>query len=281
MYFETDNQTLEDLDIFNGRGGHSIYSIFNKTATRGGASILEEMFRYPLATIEDINNRVQIIRFFTTADIPFPLEQGSIDIVEHYLGNTDERSKLPTQPITITKKIAGFVVTDNEYQAIHKGVVCLIELLRRLHEFVTTIRDKVIDNPYARDLESIDKILSTEGFSVMIKENNKTKLSYAAVAEYDRSLRFTHRGMIIRLLKYLYYLDVYMTVAKVAVAKGFIFPTALEKGQHAIHLKGLYHPQLTNPVANDISIYAEKNIIFLTGANMAGKSTFMKSLGIA
>ncbi len=35
------------------------------------------------------------------------------------------------------------------------------------------------------------------------------------------------------------------------------------------------------PYANDLQITPDSNIIFLTGANMAGKSTFMKSLGIA
>ena len=37
---------------------------------------------------------------------------------------------------------------------------------------------------------------------------------------------------------------------------------------------------LKSPVANDLTISAENNIVFLTGANMAGKSTFMKTFGI-
>jgi DNA mismatch repair ATPase MutS len=45
-------------------------------------------------------------------------------------------------------------------------------------------------------------------------------------------------------------------------------------------LEDFYHPSLTKPVVNSLSITPESNIIFLTGANMAGKSTFMKALGI-
>ncbi len=33
-----------------------------------------------------------------------------------------------------------------------------------------------------------------------------------------------------------------------------------------------------NAVANDISMMPDGNVIFLTGANMAGKSTLMKSI---
>ena len=281
MNFATDNQTLEDLNIFNGRGSVSIYSIFNKTCTRGGAALLEEMFRYPLSKTEDISNRIKVLNFFTTVHLAFPLKQESLDVVEHYLSNFDERSKLTAQEMSVAKKISNLLATDNEYQAIYKGVVCLIELLQQLNGFLKDIRLKVTGNPYAKDIELIDQILSSKDFVFLMKENTKTKLSYAIVSEYDKQLRFVHRSVIKKILQYVFYLDVYIAVAKVAMEKRFIFPTVLEKDQHAIHLQGLYHPQLTKPIANDISIYADKNIVFLTGANMAGKSTFMKSLGIA
>src|SRR5690606_19378861 len=43
-------------------------------------------------------------------------------------------------------------------------------------------------------------------------------------------------------------------------------------------LTDFYHPNLKNPVKN--SFVNSNGVILLTGANMAGKSTFLKSLGI-
>jgi DNA mismatch repair ATPase MutS len=43
----------------------------------------------------------------------------------------------------------------------------------------------------------------------------------------------------------------------------------------------LRHVLLDNPVCYDISMSKESNFIFLTGANMAGKSTLIKAVGIA
>jgi DNA mismatch repair ATPase MutS len=43
----------------------------------------------------------------------------------------------------------------------------------------------------------------------------------------------------------------------------------------------LRHPGIDRAVANPVSLHGESNMLFLTGANMAGKSTFMKSFGIA
>jgi len=48
-----------------------------------------------------------------------------------------------------------------------------------------------------------------------------------------------------------------------------------------LEIEDVYHPLLKNPVGNSIKADQTSNMIFLTGANMAGKSTFMKSFGIA
>ncbi len=73
------------------------------------------------------------------------------------------------------------------------------------------------------------------------------------------------------MLGHLYYLDVYISVAKTAAERNFVFPKAFDKGQRLLSLKGLYHP-LTHPVGNDITMGEPMPLVFLTGANMAGKS---------
>jgi len=82
-------------------------------------------------------------------------------------------------------------------------------------------------------------------------------------------------------LQHIYLLDLYMSVAAVAAARHFIFPKALPKENCSLSIEGLYHPSLSNPVSNDISMNSQHNVIFLTGANMAGKSTFLRALSTA
>ncbi|MEI6948796.1 hypothetical protein V9K67_16535 [Paraflavisolibacter sp. H34] len=45
-----------------------------------------------------------------------------------------------------------------------------------------------------------------------------------------------------------------------------------------VALTGLFHPLLKSPVRN--SIHPEANVVLLTGANMSGKSTFLKAVGL-
>ena len=83
------------------------------------------------------------------------------------------------------------------------------------------------------------------------------------------------------LLQRIYQLDTYISVARLARDRGFAFAEALPKEQHTVRLEGVYHPHVRGAVPNTLEITPDSNLIFLTGANMAGKSTFMKSLGIA
>jgi DNA mismatch repair ATPase MutS len=62
MSFYIDKQTLDDLNIFGKRGRDSVYSMFNVTQTRGGAQVLDGMFRYPLSDDSVINRRSEIGR---------------------------------------------------------------------------------------------------------------------------------------------------------------------------------------------------------------------------
>jgi DNA mismatch repair protein MutS len=54
----------------------------------------------------------------------------------------------------------------------------------------------------------------------------------------------------------------------------------LPKEKNLLAALNLRHPCLEKAIGNDIAMDEAGNLVFLTGANMAGKSTFMKSFGI-
>jgi len=83
------------------------------------------------------------------------------------------------------------------------------------------------------------------------------------------------------LLDIIYDMDVCITVSRVAREKGFSYAQALPKEKNCFRAAGLRHPALPAAVANTLSFHSDSNLLFLTGANMAGKSTLMKALGIA
>lgn len=281
MSLMTDKQTLNDLNIFGKGGGDTVYAIFNRTFTRGGSELLEEMFRNPLSDENAINARSSIIRAFSAKEIPFPYESEWFDAAEQHLQNTDERTRLNEHEDTLNRKFNQLIAADTEYKAIEKGVICLIHILQATKAFAESIRQQVADIPYSKELAAIDRLLEQDELQPLIKEHARQKFSFARIAEYDKVLRFRQRENILQLLRQIYQADVYLSVARTAREKKYSFPAALPKELQTVVLEDFYHPCLTKPVANSLSVTPSSNIIFLTGANMAGKSTFMKALGIA
>lgn len=70
-------------------------------------------------------------------------------------------------------------------------------------------------------------------------------------------------------------------MAKAVKEYGLCFPEFIATDEPYIKAERIYHILLPRPVSYDIQLSPSSNFLFLTGANMAGKSTFIKSLGVA
>lgn len=282
MLFTTDKQTQEDLNIYGKQGTDSILSLFNKTSTVNGVRILEDMFTYPLSDADAINKRSGTISYLKAIKAVFPFGSELFDQAEPYLANIDERTKLSAERHSIEKKLSNLVAADAEYKQIVNGIIALIEIIKQLDSLLKSTL-LISGSPLKNDPETIgiSKLFTIEPLSLLLNETAKGKLSKEKLAAYDTLLRFRHRETIRQILRYIYQLDVFITVARVATERNFVFPNALGRESHHIAIDSFYHPQLKNAVANNLNIDPANNVVFLTGANMAGKSTFMKSLGIA
>lgn len=281
MSLQTDKQTLDDLSIFENKGKDSVYQLFNATATSAGAELLEHFFRQPLSEQELINARSGIIRFFFSFNAVFPFSGNLFELLEEYLGNTDERTVFSAHDRNLLRRVNDLLGGhDHDYKVVYKGVTSFIEILQVLKEFTGQIKEKKGLDPYREELSALIQLLEDPDFELFFKEKLKGTLAFSKVVALDQQIRFALRDKVKRLLNYVYRMDVYIAVARVAAVRNLCFPKAIAKELHQVKMKGFYHPLLERAVPYQLTIDPESNIIFLTGANMAGKSTFMKSLGI-
>lgn len=269
MFLQTDEQTIEDLGIFSNRNTGGIYDLYNSANTRGGEEVLKEMFRNPLSDQEAINLRGRTIEYFARMNISFPFSASSFDMAEKYLMNANEQNK-----------DAGHHSAALSEKEMSNGVSAVIEILWTAKTFIE--QKEVIDiSHYETERERIKLLLDHVAFAPALREKPQGKLPYSAITAYDILFRVREYEKIKVLLKHIYTLDVYLSVAGVAVKRNFIFPNAVEKNSCRLELEGVYHPELKKPVGNNMSITRDQNLIFLTGANMAGKSTFLRSVSTA
>jgi len=279
MQFTTDQQTLDDLNIFGKPGNPSVYEMFNHTSTLGGAGILEEMFRCPLSAADGIRRRLDIIQYFSAIDLKFPFQNENFAETEDYLNNRDERSRIAREDDNLARKLNAMIVEDANYKMISIGVKSVISMVGAMRRFVAQLKGLEY-NAFLGHYQDIVALLNSDAF-VKLPQTEKYRLSYEQLSELDVVLRFRNQQQVRKLLDHIYYIDVFITVAKVAVTRGFVFPGVAVGDQPTLLMEDIYHPHLKTPVCNTLSINKDGNVIFLTGANMAGKSTFMKSLGVA
>ena len=279
MSFIADKQTLEDLNMLGKYKQHSVFNLFNKVKTAGGEKLLGEMFQVPLLDHEEINRRSAIFQYFQIKKTIFPFSNEQFSIMENYL-NGDSGNNYASAFISLTKKkLLGILVRDEEYQNIQNGLQKTIGVLDDCRIFINKFEDS--NHPFYDELLTLKNILNDPKLQPLTTaQSGISQLSLQKTAKYDHLLRHTMLAPLTAVMDIFYQLDVYIAVADLAQEKGFSYARALPAGNNLFKAVGLSHPCIEKAVANPVSFNQESNMIFLTGANMAGKSTFMKAFGI-
>jgi len=266
MFLQTDDQTIKDLRLFAEHDQQGIYDIYNNMCTRGGEQMLEKMFRNPLSDQEAIAKRTRIISSFAGLQTAFPFDGALLDNVEKY--------------ITYTGTAGGDAAQKLSEKDISTGIMAIVELFHLMRDFLEKGNIVAVKEMVPERIAMI-ALLNSPSLSPVFNEKPKARISYAAVTAFDVLVRVRERDKVISVLQFIYALDVYISVANIANKRHFTFPVARAKGGALLKLEGVYHPGLKNPVSNNFMMGSNKNVVFLTGANMAGKSTFLRAVSTA
>ncbi|SDT35406.1 MutS domain III [Mucilaginibacter mallensis] len=282
MSFIADKQTLEDLNILGKYKQHSVFNLFNKVKTVGGEKLLSEMFQSPLLNHEAINRRSAIFQYFQSKQITFPFSNEQFSRLENYLGSSSANNYLSTLLTLAQKKLLGAVIRDEEYQHIKTGLQQTIAILNSCKIFISQLEETREQQypPFYDELLTVKNILNNPKLQWLATWQSTRQTSLQKTAKYDHLLRHTMRAPLTIVMNIFHQLDVYIAVAGLAQEKGFSHAHALPAGSNLFMAVELSHPCIEKAVANPVDFNQESNMIFLTGANMAGKSTFMKAFGI-
>lgn len=120
-------------------------------------------------------------------------------------------------------------------------------------------------------------IFRMEGFDLFADYINITfllkEINYFSIAGVVQDLAKD----IVRLYNIVGELDAIISIVKYRNSLSYYSEPKIIRDTEKIDLKEVYHPLLDNPISNTIEI--EKDIA-ITGSNMSGKSTFLRTIGI-
>ncbi|MBS1743456.1 MAG: DNA mismatch repair protein MutS [Bacteroidetes bacterium] len=277
---EIDKTTLNDLSIFNSEEEFSVFSKLNYTVTSNGKDQLIRNLSRPLPSIEAIKGIQQTLQqiLLQEKDWPGQISNGTIKVVETFYESTiDPLPETVTQLTTYSYKL----LHGPDYSLVKYSAIHCFDFIKGMQLLVKHFLHNETATPLKILLEEAKQIINKEQFSVVEKHNASAELTVADNLQFARFLRFSFKVNMLRLLQIHAQLDAWYAMALAVRKHRLVFPRIQESAQPFIEIKGLYHILLQQPVAYDVQLNRDTNFLFLTGANMAGKSTFIKSVGTA
>lgn len=278
--FDIDSQTLNDLEIFERRKGEvCIFSLFNFTSTIGGKDRLLDFFKTPQNDLSVINKRKELIAYFQNSGTDLVFQKESMDFIEFYLKQKDKPDSISRY--NTIKTVFSYLGGPTQKQYLRqRGVSQFLDLINSIREFCLELD---IDNcpVLLKELSIAVNSLIEFPFLNKMFPLRHTELNRFALAKCDFIFRNLAVKEISVILDLVYHLDAYISVAKAAEKYKLNYPVFTTSRNQMLNIEGVFHLFIKEPVANDIRFGSEKNVCFITGANMSGKSTFLKSVAIA
>jgi DNA mismatch repair protein MutS len=280
MNFETDKQTTNDLELFEkSKGDNSIFSLFNLTKSIGGKHELQRIFSEPFSDIDEIENRIELIRFFQNPLPVLEIDRNFLDLIEHYLTRQITLSSFSYYQ-SYSNALKNVFWPTNEYYILQRGVKNLIKTVNELYSFALIVSSQQIPDTVNNFMKTILETIENSSLKIVLNLKNKDKFYPHEYTSLNTIFRRNEISGVRKLLQTVYKIDVYTSIVAASKNLGFTFPTFTKESNY-VEAKEFFHPFIENPVVNDFDLTSVKRVCFITGPNMAGKSTFLKTLGIS
>lgn len=281
--FEIDKQTWRDLDLFDqGRRG-PVFQLFNKARTTGGADALQYLLKTPSTELSVLEARRDTIRFFAGSGIELRIRDEQLKAIEHYLS-----SGIGIFPGFFIDaglySLKNLLQPSPQYYTVTQGVRQTVSLFRYLFPEAQGWIESGAPDALAETVLELQQLVTDAKVRALLGPHLPSAeypLLTRDIARCDAFFRGRGKDALRRMLDIVYEWDAFVAVAQAAEQHDCCFPHYGPGAAPVIKAQGLFHPLLANAVTNDFQMGAAGNCCFISGANMAGKSTFLKSLGLA
>ena len=276
----TDKTTRNDLNLFSQDGRPSLFSILDLTSTTQGSQALFQLFQKPHSNIKDIKDKQQTIACLLDMvnEWPDKISNGTIMVVEKFLETPF--SEIPNN-IGFLESYLYRIFNASDYSLLSYSITHCIDLLKGMKETMDILERNAVSPLLNEKKIDIKKHLPANILEDINDTRSTKDWGYQKTLRVAKWLRFNGRRQMQALIQIHSQLDAWMSLAKAMRKFNLTFPEFIDSAQPLIQVNAMGHLLLEKPVRYDITLNQEHHFLFLTGANMAGKSTFIKSLGTA
>lgn len=278
---QIDLHTQKDLEIFESEdSSKTLFSLCDSTRTAGGAQILRQRMENPFADPVSIGQTQQSIAYINH-------NREIFEKLGFWVTGRVERYQRDPLMFVIDRGAVGFTIgamvlrlfDSYHYIRILRGVQYTCLFVQTLREYLRKIERDPPTGALAFIAEDIRNILCRPEF-LEVPEKEPRGVSFLKILRLDQTFRIYAKEQVEQLLRLAFELDALISMADATRKLGFAIPQVLD-GPTRVHATGLVHPQIKHPIPNDVGLEQSSRLLFLTGPNMAGKTTYLRAVAAA
>ena len=274
-----DPRTLHDLDIFStaAPGGVTIFGLVNRAKSRAGSEHLRQRLASPLVDVDQIVALQCAHRELSEelADFRRAFDIANTDAVEAYLGS---RWQVPAKSGYLSRAAQSlwlsvvYTAYWRELEGAHARVAALLGAAMDLERRLSGMKSDRL----RRHGEALKVLLESPTATDLLRHS--TRRAGPARVAFDSIARGEAQATISAIINEIGSIEAAWSIAAATVEHGWAYP----RPSGRLRVVGLVHPfVMVDAVPNDLDLGPEIRACFVTGPNMAGKSTFLKAMGVA
>jgi DNA mismatch repair ATPase MutS len=266
-----DATTLTDLEIFRSPdGSEGLFPLIDRTATELGRKALRHRVAHPMSDLREVRRAQDAVRFFMRNPQLFRIAEQSVEVVDRYRQSSIEVNA--AFPLGERVEYLWVAVRYRDVlQELRDGVSETVALFRYLARLGRCI-EGCSPPPLISDLVAALQSVAQSVLRVPAGSGNLLRV--------DRAYRGALGDEIRRALWAVAELDALNAMASSTAALGWTMPELVESDSFLLEAKGVFHPFVEAPVPNPIHLSGGDPMVFLTGPNMAGKTTYLRSVAL-
>ena len=275
---QIDKTTFNDISIFHAEEEFSIFHKLNFTKTVGGKEWLRRFFAEPHHDLKRITGTQKILKTLIEH-----LDEWPAEITNGTILMTDKFMEYNLDPVPRNRN----ALNSYTYKLLHSHDYAMIkycnkhftDFFRGLKKISLLFSKIDLPQTFLFHIERIEKVLAEEPLKRLAATAPGEIFSIQQNLYFAFYLRTRYKNDTLEMIDVFSRLEAWYSMAVAVKTYNLQFPAFIDREQPFLKAEGLYHLLLQQPVAYDVVMNTDQNFLFLTGANMAGKSTLIKSVG--
>lgn len=277
---DIDKTSLLDLNIFHPEEEYSIFHRLNFTRTVEGKEWLRLRFQDPFRDLKSIHQTQEILKLILANLDQWPedITNGTLMVMEKFFST--QLDSIPPDSNWLNSRFYK-LFHGPDYAIIRFSLQHFGDFIRGINKTIALLEGEQLPAKLAAILERAKTLTSDVHLQTLADKQRDATLSPQQVLYFGHYIRYRFKNPTNELIEIYGQLDGWYGMAAAMRKFSLNFPEFEESDQPFIKADGLFHVLLPNPVDYSIYLDQQHNFLFLTGANMAGKSTFIKAVGAA